>query len=102
MLRVLGIESRLQLALTICVVALLIVTTMGNSGGAPWAYFTYRTLLVLIALLAAIGSRKMNFVICRVLLALTGVLFALMLTSALRITGSHFEAFYLWLKYAFF
>ena len=56
MLSKLGIETRLQLAITVCVMALLIVTTLGGSGGAPWVFFTYRTLLVLIAILSAIGS----------------------------------------------
>ena len=56
MLSKLGIETRLQLAITICVMALIIVTTLGGSGGAPWVFFTYRTLLLLIATLGAIGS----------------------------------------------
>src|SRR5262245_39893334 len=102
MLSALGIDTRLQLAVTICVVSLIIVTTLGGSGGAPWVYFTYRTLLFAIAILCAIGARasafrtSSGFLICIVLL------FALMLISVLRIQGSHFEGFYLWFKYAFF
>jgi O-antigen ligase/Flp pilus assembly protein TadD len=102
MLRILGIESRLQLAVTICIVSLIVVTTLGTSGGATWAFFTYRTLLVLVAVLAAIGSRRSEYGICRLFLGFTGVAFALMLASVLRIPGSHFEGFYLWFKYAFF
>src|SRR6266705_3234911 len=97
-----GIETRLQLAITICVVSLVIVTTLGGSGGAPWVFFTYRTLLVVIAILSAIGSRRADLRICPAFLTCTGVLFGLMLISVLRIQGSHFEAFYLWFKYGFF
>ena len=102
MLKRLGIETSLQLAITVCVVLLIIVTTLGGSGGAPWVFFTYRTLLVAIAVLGAIGSWNADLRICRVFLACTVVLFGLMLISLLRIPGSHFEAFYLWFKYAFF
>jgi hypothetical protein len=98
----LGIESRLQFAVTLCVVTLIVVTTLGNSGGAAWVFFTYRTLLVLIAILCAIGSRGSDFKVSRTFLTCTGLLFALTLISVLRIPGSHFEAFYLWSKYAFF
>jgi hypothetical protein len=101
-LRALGIETHLQLAITLCVIALVVVTTLGGSGGATWVFFTYRSLLVAIAILAAIGSRHADLRICRVFLATTGVLFGLMLVSLLRIPGSHFEAYYLWSKYAFF
>jgi O-antigen ligase/Flp pilus assembly protein TadD len=102
MLRVLGIETRLQLAITICIVSLIVVTTLGGSGGAPWAYLSYRTLLVLIAILGAIGSRSSDYRTSRVFLMGITLLFALMLISVLRIPGAHFEAFYLWYKYAFF
>jgi O-antigen ligase len=98
----LGIESRLQLAITICVVALIVITTLGGSGGAPWVFFSYRTLLLVIAILSAIGSRQADYRLNRVFLACTVALFALMLISVLRIPASHFEAFYLWFKYAFF
>src|SRR5206468_9709554 len=97
-----GIETRLQFAITLCVVSLVIVTTLGGSGGAPWVFFTYRTLLVLIAILSAIGSHHADLKICRVFLGGTLLLFGLMLISVLRIPGSHFEGFYLWFKYAFF
>src|SRR5215467_2478285 len=56
MLSRLGIETRLQLAMTLCVMALIIVTTLGGSGGAPWAFFTYRTLLLVIGVLRIQGS----------------------------------------------
>jgi len=102
MLSALGIDTRLQLALTICVVSLIVVTTLGGSGGAPWAYFTYRTLLVAIAILGAIGARAAAFRTSWSFLFGVGLLFALMLISVLRIQGSHFEGFYLWFKYAFF
>jgi O-antigen ligase len=96
------IETPLQLALTACLVLLVIVTTLGGSGGAPWVFFTYRTSLVAIAVLSALGSWNADLRICRVFLACTAVLFSLMLISLLRIPGSHFEAYYLWTKYAFF
>jgi O-antigen ligase len=102
MLSALGIDTRLQLAITLCVVSLIVVTTLGGSGGAPWAYLTYRTLLVAIAILAAIGARGAAFRTSRVFVLGIVLLFALMLISVLRIQGSHFEAFYLWFKYAFF
>jgi O-antigen ligase len=98
----LGIETRLQLAITVCIVSLIIVTTLGGSGGAPWTFFTYRTLLVVIAMLCAIGSQPNESRICGWFLALIAGLFALMLVSIQQIPGSHFEAFYLWFKYAFF
>src|SRR5262245_22427581 len=102
MLSTLGIDTRLQLAVTICVVSLIVVTTLGGSGGMPWAYLTYRTLLVAIAILCTIGARAAAIRTSRCFLISIGLLFALMLISVLRIPGSHFEGFYLWFKYAFF
>src|SRR6266699_2507440 len=97
-----GIETRLQLAITLCVVLLIIVTTLGGSGGAPWVFFTYRTDLIVIGILSALGSRRRDLRICPMFLALVGFLLGLMLISVLRIQGSHFEGFYLWYRYAFF
>ena len=102
MLSRLGIETRVQLAITICVISLIIVTTLGGSGGAPWVYFAYRTLLIAIAIFSAIGSRHADSGISRVFLGCTALVFALMLISVLRIPGSHFEGFYLWYKHVFF
>ena len=82
--------------------ALIIVTTLGGSGGAPWAFFTYRTLLLLIAILGAIGSWRDDQRIRPIFLAGTGLVLTLMLLAVLRIRGSHFEGLYLWYKYAFF
>jgi O-antigen ligase len=98
----LGIETRLQLAITVCLIALIVLTTLGGSGGAPWVFFTYRSLLMLVAILSAIGSGRSELKVHSVFLALTALLFGLMLVSVLRIPGSHFEGFYLWFKYAFF
>jgi O-antigen ligase/Flp pilus assembly protein TadD len=98
----LGIETGLQLAITICVVALVVVTTLGGSGGAAWVFLTYRTLLPLIAILCFIGSRQADLRICPYFLAAVCGLIALMLISVLRIPGSHFEGFYLWYKHTFF
>src|SRR2546425_4451482 len=97
-----GIETRLQLAITFCVVSLIIVTTLGGSGGAPWVFFTYRTDLIVIGILSALGSTRRDLRICPMFLALVGFLLGLMLISVLRIHGSHFEGFYLWYRYAFF
>src|SRR5262245_19880424 len=91
-----------NLTITLAVVFIIIITTLGGSGGAPWAFFAYRTLLVGIAVLTAVRTRRSDFRVCRVFLACTAILFLLMLMSVLRIPGSHFEAFYLWFKYAFF
>jgi len=102
MLRVFGIETRLQLAITLCILSVVVVTTLGGSGGAPWVYFSYRTLLVVIAILCAIGSRHAEYRTGRVFLMGIVLLFGLMLISVLRIPGSQFEAFYLWFRYAFF
>ncbi len=102
MLQQLGIESRLQLAITLCVAALIIVTTLGTSGGAPVVFFIYRTLLISIAILCTIGSRRADLRISAMFLAWVTVLFLLMLISVIRIPGSHFEGSYLWYRYAFF
>jgi O-antigen ligase len=102
MLSRLGIESRLQLLVTLCVMSLIVVTTLGGSGGAPWVFFTYRTLLVLTTVLSVIGSRKTEDRVSPLFLGLAGLVLALMLISVLRIRGSHFEGFYLWYKYLFF
>ena len=102
MLRVFGIETRLQLAITVCILSVVVMTTLGGSGGAPWVYFSYRTLLVVIAILGALGSRGADYRTGRVFLMGIVLLFGLMLISVLRIPGSQFEAFYLWFRYAFF
>jgi O-antigen ligase len=102
MLSRLGIETRLQLVIALCVISLIVVTTLGGSGGAPWVFFTYRTLLILTAVLGVIGSRNSDDRICPIFLSLAGLVLALMLISVLRIRGSHFEGFYLWYKYLFF
>src|SRR5262245_3614063 len=98
----LGIESRLQFVITLCVVGLIIVTTMGGSGGAPWAFLTYRTLLALIAILSAIGCRNADVQIERSFLLGVCLFFAVTLAGVLRIQGSHFDGLYLWSKYVLF
>ena len=98
----LGIETRLQLAITICIIALVIATTLGGSGSATWVFILYRTLLPAITVLSVIGCWNQDTRLCRVYLACTSVLFGLMLVSVLRIQGSHFDGFYLWFKYVFF
>src|SRR5688572_5664402 len=93
MLSRLGIETPLQFAIAVCVIALVVVTTLGGSGGAAWVFLVYRTLLPLIAILCAIGVRRADLRICPLFVACVGVLIALMLVSVLRIEGSHFEGF---------
>jgi O-antigen ligase len=99
MLKRLGIENNLQLALTLCVLALLIVTTFGNNGGAPLVFSAYRTLMVVVAILCLLGCRRADERIHPMLLAGVGVVLALMLISVLRIPGSQFEGRYFWYKY---
>ena len=70
-----------QLAITICVMALIIVTTLGGSGGAPWVFFTYRTLLLFIAILGAIGSWRADQRIRPIFLGGTGLVLTLMLVA---------------------
>jgi O-antigen ligase len=101
MLKRLGIETRLQFAITICVVA-LVLTTPVESGGAPPVFLAYRSLLVAITILCALGSWREDRRISPVYLALAGFTLLLMLISVLRIQGSHFEGFYLWYRLAFF
>src|SRR5262249_5977115 len=62
----------------------------------------YRTLLLCIAILTAIGSHDSDWKISRVFISLLALLFFLMLISVLRIPGSHFDGYYLWYRYAFF
>jgi len=88
MLDRLGIENRLQFAITLCVVTVIIVTTLGNSGGFPWVFFTYRTALILIAVLCAIGSRQPDNGISPLFMSGVVTLLGLMLISVLRIPGS--------------
>jgi O-antigen ligase len=102
MLKKLGIETPLQLAIAVSVIALIVITTFGSSGGAPAIFFTYRTLLLCITVLCGIGSRRSDSRISRAFMLPVAVLFLLMLASVLRIPGSHFEGYYLWYRYAFF
>src|SRR2546426_10092578 len=64
-LRKLGVESPLQLAVILCVTSLIVVTTLGGSGGAPEIFLTYRTLLIVVAILCAIGCRSVDVQISR-------------------------------------
>ena len=99
----LGIQNRLQLAITTCVISLIVITTLGGSGGATPVFFIYRTLLLLITILCIVACRNQELRIAPALLASRRTLaLALMLVSMLRIRGSHFEGFYLWYKHAFF
>lgn len=102
MFKRLGIETPLQFAITICVLTLILVTPLGGSGGAPWVFFVYRTLLVVITLLCAISARREDLKIAPGFLMLVAIDILLMLVSTLRIPGSHFEGLYLWYKHAFF
>src|SRR5437868_13680989 len=79
-----------HVVLTACIMSIIIITTLGGSGGAPWVFFTYRSLLLAAAVFAAIGTRHSDWRVCRVFLASTAVLFALMLVSVLRIPRTHF------------
>jgi O-antigen ligase len=101
-LRKFGIETPLQLAITLCVMAVVVVTTLGGSGGAPAVFFIYRTLLLVITILCVLGTRKADTEIARWFLALIVVLAGLMWLSVLRIQGSHFEGMYLWYRYVLF
>jgi len=98
----LGIETPLQFVIALCVIALVVVTTLGNSGGAPPVFFIYRTLLIVITILCVLGCRRADTQISRWFLALTVVVITLMWISVLRIQGSHFEGLYLWYRHTFF
>ncbi len=100
MLKRLGIESWLQLGITVCVVSLIIVSTLDENGAA--LFFTYRTLLVVIMILCAIGSPRSGPGISRAFLGLLALLMTLVLISVFRIPGSHFEAFSIFYRHAFF
>ncbi len=102
MLRKFGIETPIQLAVALCVIGLVVVTTLGGSGGAPAVFFIYRTLLLVITILCVWGSRKADTEIARWFLALIVLLAGLMWLSVLRIQGSHFEGMYLWYKFVLF
>lgn len=102
LLKTLGIETRLQLSVTVCVLALIVVTPLGGSGGAPPVFFIYRTLLLVLTILCAFGSRNASLRISPDFIALVVVELLLMLISTLRIQGSHFESFYLWYRHAFY
>ena len=56
MLERFGIETRLQAVITLSVLGLVTVTTLGGSGGAAWVFFVYRTLLAVIAVLCWIAT----------------------------------------------
>jgi len=100
-LKTLGIESRLQLAITICVLALVLVTPI-ESGAAPVVVLVYRSLLLAITILCGIGSWRQDLRISRVYLTLLGLALFLALISVSRIQGSHFEGLFLWYRLAFF
>ena len=102
MLRKLGIESPLQLAVMLCVTSLIVVTTLGGSGGAPEIFFTYRTMLAVVAILCAIGCHRADVRISRWFLGLVAFLLFVMFVSVLRIQGSHFDSLYLSYRYTFF
>jgi O-antigen ligase len=102
MLNRFGIQTTLQLVITICVIGLIVITTLGGSGGATPVFFIYRSLLLAITVLCIAGCRKEQSRIARPMLAVLFVSFGLMLVSLLRIPGSHFEGFYLWYKHALF
>src|SRR5919205_60264 len=98
----LGIQNRLQAAITICVISLIVITTLGGSGGATPVFFIYRTLLLAITILCIRGCRNEELRIAPAVLAAVCAGLGLMLVSMLRVPGSHFEGFYLWYKHAFF
>ena len=100
-LRKLGIETPLQLAVLLCVMSLVIVTTIG-SGGPPVVFFVYRSLLVVITLLCLLGCRNVDKRISPWLLSGAAISIALMFVSVFRIQGSHFEGLYLWYRYTLF
>lgn len=102
MIKRFGIENRLQLAITICVLLLILVTPLGGSGGSPIVFFTYRSLLLLITVLCATAARREDLRIAPGFLVLVATHLLLMLVSTLRIPGSHFEGLYLWYKHTFF
>ena len=97
-----GIQDRLQFAIAAGVISLMLLTTLGGSGGATPVFFIYRTLLLLITILCIVACRHQQLRIAPALLAAVYVALALMLISMLRARGSHFDGFYLWYKHAFF
>src|SRR5438105_1052086 len=91
-----------RLAITACVVALMIVTTLGANDTAHPTFLMYRTLLICIAILCWIADPRAEYRISPIYLVLVVTLFLLMSTSVLRIGGSHFEGCLLWYRYACF
>src|SRR5262245_3005906 len=98
----LGIQNRLQLAITTCVISLIVITTLGGSGGATPVFFIHRTLLLVITILCVVACRNQELRMAPALLGTLYIGLALMLISVLLIRGSHFEGFYLWYRYSFF
>ena len=101
MLKKIGIESWLQFGIAICVVLLIVVSTLNESSGAT-VFFTYRTLLVAVSILAVIGSRRNTETISVSFLGLLSGWVILSLISVARIPGSHFDALSIFYRHLLF
>lgn len=101
-LKTLGIETGLQALVLLAAMTLVLITPLGGSGGAPTVFFIYRSTLLLLIILCAIGCKSMDFRIHRTFMALLIAAFTLMFLSVLRVEGSRFVAFYLLYRHTFF
>src|ERR1051325_8893240 len=93
-----GIETRVQFAIAVCVISLVIVTTVGGSGGTTPVFFIFRSLLLAITILCVVACRNEELRIAPLLLAAVAVALALMLVSMLRGFGCQLEGVYVWFK----
>src|SRR5262245_16630474 len=99
--RKLGVENWLQFWITLGVISILVVPTLSDPSTAT-GFFLYRTALVAIIVLSALGSRRQEARISRPFLALAAISVILSLISISRIPGSHFDAFSIFYTHTLF
>ena len=95
-----GIESPLQLAITICVVCLIVVPTLADPSTAL-VFVATQSLMVLLAILCLLGSRDYDKRISTAFLGFLAIWVLLALISIGRISGSHFEALLIFYRHVF-
>jgi len=95
-----GIESPLQLAITICVGCLIVVPTLADPSTAL-VFVATQSLMVLLAILCLLGSRDYDKRISTTFLGFLAIWVLLALISIGRMPGSHFDALLIFYRHVF-
>lgn len=103
MLKLMGVENRLDLAIWISLALLVAIAPLGNEATHPLVLGLYRTLLLFLTFSTAFRTRQSGLLpVCYYFLSAIALVLAGMYGSVVLRSGSHFEGVYIFYQNALF